>query len=158
MVIKAFPFDDRNQRDFDQMTTRIRDGLDLIRKKKTLKATQETLAELAQCSRRTLSLRVWPILELKKLKDARSNHIKAVGGKVDVRTAGETDRLLIKQIKNYQTQNGELFDRVQNLEEEKARSVVVIEALENQVNALKEQVQLLEQQSRKRNLHAVCSV
>ena len=43
MVFKAFPFDDRNQRDFDQMTTRIRDGLDLIRKKKTLKATQEFL-------------------------------------------------------------------------------------------------------------------
>src|SRR5689334_18660351 len=102
MATKALPFDERNQRDFNDMTARIRDSLDLIRKNRNLRATQDVLAELAKCSRRTLSLRVWPILELKKIKDARSNHINAVERKADVRTAVKTDSLLVKQVKNYQ--------------------------------------------------------
>lgn len=147
MATKALPFDERNQRDFNDMTARIRDALDLIRKNKNLRATQDVLAELAQCSRRTLSLRVWPILELKKIKDARSNHINAVERKADVRNAVKTDSLLIKQVKNYQAQNGELFYRLQNLEEDKARSIAVISTLENQIQTLKEKLVSLEQES-----------
>lgn len=155
MAAKALPFDERNQRDFDDMTTRIRDALDLIRKNKSLRVTQDALAELAQCSRRTLSLRVWPILELKKIKDARSNHIKAVEGKADVLTTVKTDSLLITQVKNYQIQNGELFDRLQNLEEDKARLVVVISTLEHQLQTLKEKLNSLERENRRAKLRAL---
>lgn len=152
MATKALPFDERNQRDFDDMTARIRDALDLIRKNKNLRATQDVLAELAQCSRRTLSLRVWPILELKKVKDARSNHINAVKRKADVRSAVKTDSLLIKQVKNYQAQNGELFYRLQNLEEDKARSIAVISTLENQIQTLNEKLVSLEKESHRAKL------
>jgi hypothetical protein len=155
MAAKALPFDERNQRDFDDMTARIRDALDLIRKNKSLRATQDALAEFAQCSRRTLSLRVWPILELKKIKEARSSHLKAVEGKPDVRTAVKTSSLLIKQVKNYQTQNGELFDRLQDLEEDKARLVVVVSTLEHQLQALKEKLNSLEREARRVKLRAL---
>lgn len=152
---KPLPFDERNQRDFEELTARIQHSLNLIRKNHHLKATQETLAEVAHCSRRTLSLRVWPILELKRIKDSRSNHIKAGESKAESPSSVGTDTRLIGQVKNYQIQNGKLFEQVQGLKEEKARMAVVIDTLEDQLRVAKKKLEAMEKESRRSTLRAV---
>lgn len=155
MTAKPLPFTERNERDFDEMTARIRNSLDQIRKNRRLKTTQDTLADLAQCSRRTLSLRGWPIAELKNIKRLRSNQIRSVESKSDAPTSVRTETLLIRQVKNYQKQNGELFERVQDLQEEKARMAVVIDTLEHQLQVVREELEALEKESRRSKLRAV---
>ena len=148
--LKALPFVDRNDRDFEEMTARIRQGLESIRKNRSLDPTQAMLAKLAQCSRRTLSLRRWPIEELKRIKDARRS------GKKDPHEESPNEseieqnpeRLLKKQVRNYQDQNGRLFDQMQHLEEQQSKSAFIISTLEEQVRGLTEEVQRLEKQLR----------
>jgi len=148
--LKALPFDDRNNRDFEEMTVRIRQGLELIRKKKSLDPTQATLEKLAQCSRRTLSLRRWPIEELKRIKDERNSKDKGFHEESPNESGFEEnrERQLIRQVRNYQDQNGRLFDQVQHLEEQQSKSDLIISTLEQQVSGLTEEVQRLENQLR----------
>jgi hypothetical protein len=156
-ALKALPFDKRNDQDFEDLTNRIRDGLALIRKSKSLKPTQDTLAKLAQCSRRTLSLRRWPIEQLKEIKntpsgDDENQPVAATAGK------GRGDgyeTLLVTQIRNYQDQNGQLFDRVQYLEDEQSRWALIKTTLEEQRDALRERVYQLENELRTTKLTIV---
>jgi Mg2+ and Co2+ transporter CorA len=157
VTIKSLPFDERNQRDFEEITERIRTALDAIRKSKSLKPTQSTLARLAQCSRRTLSLRRWPIEELKRIKanrnpDGAESEISSPTRKV---RTNQNEAQLIAQIRNYQDQNGRLFDRVQGLEEEKARSALVQKSLEDQLTVSAERVRELEKEIRMTKLKLV---
>jgi len=155
--LKALPFDDRNQRDFDEMTVRIRQGLESIRKSKSLDATQATLAKLAQCSRRTLSLRRWPIEELKRIKDECRSRKKDPHEESPKESEIEQnrERQLIKQVRNYQDQNGRLFNQVQHLEEQQSKSAFIISRLEQQVSGLTDEVQRLEKQLRMTRLEVV---
>jgi Mg2+ and Co2+ transporter CorA len=158
VTLKSLPFDERNQRDFEEITERIRTALDAIRKSKSLKPTQSTLARLAQCSRRTLSLRRWPIEELKRIKQNRNpNAAESESGSPPKRTGrtNQNEAQLIAQIRNYQDQNGKLFDRLQGLEEEKSRSVFIQKTLEEQLNASRETVRELERELRMTNLKVV---
>jgi uncharacterized protein YlxW (UPF0749 family) len=154
-ALKALPFDQRNEQDFHEMTERIRCALDVVRNTRTLKPTQDTLAKIAGCSRRTLSLRIWPIEVLKQIKLARLQRPQK--RRADARSVNSKDseRLLEKQVKNYQRQNAELFDRVQDLEEEKSRSDLIISELETELGILREEVERLEKISRRSNLQAL---
>jgi gas vesicle protein len=154
-VLRSLPFDQKNEQDFQEMTERIRCALDDIRKSRTLKPTQMVLAKLAKCSRRTLSLRIWPIEELRKIKEARSQHQQESPSSTKGDASKFNEGLLEKQVRNYQRQNGELFYRVQDLEEEKSRSDLIISTLENELEELREKVERLEKQSRRGNLHAI---
>jgi hypothetical protein len=150
--LKALPFADRNDRDFEEMTARIRQGLESIRKNRSLDPTQVTLAKLAQCSRRTLSLRIWPIEELRRIKESRPRYEQQPPSDAAISVSKFHQCLLEKQVKNYQRQNGELFDRVQDLEEEKSRSALALSTLENERDVLKEEVERLEKQLRRSKL------
>jgi Mg2+ and Co2+ transporter CorA len=159
VTLKGLPFDERNQRDFEEITERIRTALEAIRKSKSLKPTQTTLARLAQCSRRTLSLRRWPIEELKGIKEKRNP------GPVESKMSSPNRKLktnqneaqLIAQIRNYQNQNATLFDRVHALEEEQSRSALIRCNLEEQLRALRETVSELEKELRMTKLKVVPS-
>ena len=154
---ETLPFDERNQRDFEEMTERIREGLEVIRKNKSLKPTQKTLARLAGCSRRTLSLRRWPIEELNRIK--RNRKTETIESTIllpdQKRQRNQRESDLISQIKNYQEQNGRLFDRVQTLEEDHARSSVVQKALEERLTASLQKVTHLEKELRITKLRVV---
>lgn len=139
-TVKTLPFDERNERDFEEMTDRIRSGLESIRKSNSLKATQDSLARLAHCSRRTLNLRRWPIDELKRIKVQRQTlhqESKKEAAHKNRSTTLEKEKQLIKQIRNYQEQNGRLFDRVQILEEGHTASAVIRTALEREIDSLR---------------------
>jgi hypothetical protein len=155
--LKALPFDDRNNSDFEAMTVRIRQGLETIRNNKSLPATQTTLAKLAQCSRKTLSLRRWPIDELKRIKVERNSKHKDAEEKIPKQSGNEEnrERQLIKQVRNYQDQNGRLFDQVQHLQEQKSNTDLITSTLEQQVIGLTEEVRRLEKELRKTKLAAV---
>lgn len=158
VTLKSLPFDEKNQLDFDEMTERIRTGLDAIRKNKSLKATQSTLAKLAQCSRRTLSLRRWPVEELKRIKNKRSpdevESESVLSPKRTLRTT-QNEAQLIVQVRAYQAQNGTLFDRVQGLEEEKSRSALIQKTLDAELSAARETISELEKELRKTKLKVV---
>ncbi len=155
--LKALPFDDRNNSDFEAMTVRIRQGLETIRNNKALPATQINLARLAHCSRKTLSLRQWPIAELKRTKNERDTKHKDAEEEIPNESGNEEnrERQLIKQVRNYQEQNGRLFDQVQHLEEQRSKSDLIISTLEQQVSWLTEQVRNLEKQLRMTKLSVV---
>src|SRR5438270_13232875 len=120
--LKRLPFDERNEQDFEDLTRRISDALALIRKNPSIPATQDKVDELAGCTRKTLHNRGWPITELKKIKEERKagkdgrRKNTTVEHRLSAQKHVEREKLLIGQIRNLQRQNGELFDRVQDLE------------------------------------------
>lgn len=65
------PFDERNRADFDAITRRLSTALETLRNDTRLKASESSLARLANCSRGTLRNRCWPLQKLKELKKER---------------------------------------------------------------------------------------
>ena len=68
---RRLPFDEANERDFNELTKRIQFALSEIRSNEAIKATESSLAKLAKCSRGTLSNRSWPLDELKSIQASR---------------------------------------------------------------------------------------
>src|SRR5436190_1649422 len=68
---KPAPYDGRNAADFLQIGKNISLALDQIAVDKTIPATEESLANLAGCSRGTLRNRQWPLVRLREIKQAR---------------------------------------------------------------------------------------
>lgn len=152
--LKRLPFDARNEQDFENLTRRISDALALIRKDPSIPATQDKLAEMAGCTRKTLHNRDWPITELKKIKEERKTNKdgKRKNTTVEHRLSAqkhiEREKLLIVQVRNLQGQNGELFDQVQNLEEQKSVLKDTVKVLEEEIIVLRDEKQKLERELR----------
>lgn len=62
---------EKNAQEFVEVTRRIQEALARIESDPKLKATQDALAQLADCSRGTLNNRRWPLERLREIKDAR---------------------------------------------------------------------------------------
>jgi len=62
---------EKNDQEFVEVTRRIQEALARIENNHKLKATQDVLAQLADCSRGTLNNRRWPLERLKEIKAAR---------------------------------------------------------------------------------------
>jgi DNA-directed RNA polymerase specialized sigma subunit len=128
--LKKLPFDERNEQDFEALTLKIWDVIETIKKSKSIPATQEKLAELVGCTRKTLHNRGWPISELKKIKGERkaSKDSKQKTNTVEHRLSAdrhiEREKLLIEQIRNLREQNAKLFDRAQEMNDRAASSAV----------------------------------
>lgn len=145
-------FDERNEQDFEDLTQKIWDAITSIKKARSIPATQDKLAEMAGCTRKTLHNRGWPITELKKIKEDRKAN-KAGKPKsitAEHRLNSEThiarEKMLIRQIRNLQEQNGKLFDRVQELEEQKAGLLDTAKVLEDEIDILKDETRKLERE------------
>jgi hypothetical protein len=153
--LKRLPFDERNEQDFEDLTQKIWDAIETIKTTRTISATQEKLAELVGCTRKTLHNRGWPISELKKIKEERkaSKDGKQKPTTVEHRLSAdkriEREKLLIGQIRNLQEQNGKLFDRVQELEEQAATSTHTVRVLEDEIVIIKDANRTLERELRK---------
>jgi hypothetical protein len=150
-LLKTLPFDERNDQDFEELTQRIRQALDLVRKNRSLKPTQNTLARLAQCSRKTLHLRRWPVEQLKSIRNQRLSNPESGRGKTKTKHEAPTENQLIAQIRNYQSQNGKLFDQVQYFEHEQTTWTLVRKALEEDLATAKEKIQELEKALRSKS-------
>lgn len=146
-ISKVLPFDERNDRDFEELTQRLRKGLDLIRRNRSLRATQNTLARLAGCSRRTLHIRKWPIDELKKIKaDRRPTPKSESVEKTKRRRDSTSEEQLIQQIRNYQKENGRLFDLQQCFEQEQSTWHLIRKRLEEDLASAIEKIAELEKE------------
>lgn len=145
--LKRLPFDSRNEQDFEDLTRRISDALAHIRKNPSIPATQDKLAKIAECTRKTLHNRGWPITELKKIKEERNANKDrkrkntTVEHRLSAQRHVEREKLLIVRIRNLQGQNGELFDHVQNLEEQKSVLKDTVKVLEEEIIVLKDEKQ-----------------
>jgi chromosome segregation ATPase len=152
--LKRLPFDERNEQDFEDLTRNIQDAVATIKKSRSIPATQEKLAELVGCTRKTLHNRVWPINELKKIKEERkaNKDSKPKNTTAEHRLSSENhiarEKLLIGRIRNLQEQNGKLFDRVQELEEQKEVLTDTAKVLEDEIVVLKDEIRKLERELR----------
>jgi DNA-binding Lrp family transcriptional regulator len=66
------PYDERNEADFQAITKRLEEALTVLEEDSSIRATQESLAKLANCSRGTLSNRIFPLERLKEIKKQRA--------------------------------------------------------------------------------------
>jgi uncharacterized protein (DUF3084 family) len=152
--MRRLPFDERNEQDFEELTRKIWDAITAIKKTRSIPATQEKLAEMVGCTRKTLHNRDWPITELKKIKEERkaNKDNKPKNTTAEHRLSSENhiarEKLLIKQIRNLQEQNGKLFDQMQELEEQKAGLIDTTKVLEDEIVILKDQNRKLERELR----------
>ncbi|HEY0375751.1 MAG TPA: hypothetical protein VGC87_02215 [Pyrinomonadaceae bacterium] len=153
--LRKLPFDERNEQDFEDLTRKIQDGIAKLRRTRSLPATQEKLAEMVGCSRKTLHNRGWPITELKKINEERkaNKENKQKNTTAEHRLSAEKhiarEKRLIGQIRNLQQQNSKLFDEKQELEEQKAALTDTVRVLEEEIDILKDEKRKLERESRK---------
>lgn len=149
--LKRLPFDERNEQDFEDLTRKISDAIATIKKTRSIPATQEQLARLVGCTRKTLNNRGWPISELKKIKEERKNSKQkntTVEHRLNAEKHIEREKMLIRQIRNLQEQNGKLFDQVQELEEEKLTLTYTAKVLEDEIIILKDEKQKVDRELR----------
>jgi DNA-binding XRE family transcriptional regulator len=169
MMRKSPGYRKRNEEDFEQMTLAIENAIQRLQGDSSEQATQENLAELAGCSRKTLhnrekiglthENRILPITELKAIQQARKS-IKENSGKspkrkstldqkVTVEAHINREKILIGQVINYQEENAKWFDRVQELEREKERIASLLKLAERHIDDLKKEKKELESEIRK---------
>lgn len=152
--LKRLPFDERNEQDFENLTRNIQNAVATIRKSRSIPATQEKLAELSGCTRKTLHNRVWPINELKKIKEERKankdSNPKNITAehKLSAEKHIAREKLLVIQIRNLQEQNGKLFNQVQELQEQKASLIDTVKVLESEISSFKDVITKFERELR----------
>ena len=142
----SFPFDERNQDDFVQITKRIQDALEQFAKDRRLKRTEANLARLADCSRGTLRNRAWPLVQLQKLKEEAKQFKKAKNPENaaprSLREKSRIDRYREQLEKNrdellvWKYKHDDLRAKVQTLEEQRDILKRRAEALEARLRAV----------------------
>jgi chromosome segregation ATPase len=145
---KQFPFDERNEEDYQKISKNIDAALMKISLNISIPATQDKLATLSGCSRKTLYNRKWAIEALRKIKLER----KSENNKIQIKknpskeedTSIENYKIKIDSlIKNYQSENGLLFDKIQDLEEQNKELISLNKVFaEDKESLIKENAQL----------------
>ena len=69
---------EKNEQEFVEVTRRIKEALAQIERDPKLRATQDMLAKLADCSRGTLNNRKWPLVQLRNIKAARKAPVQEI--------------------------------------------------------------------------------
>ena len=132
------PYDERNEKDYADVTKRIEDALKKMEDDKTIPATEAELCKLAKCSRGTLRNRQWPLERLKEIKKKRK------GEKSDVPVEDENE--LEDQLKNSRTEAARWFYKFKNMEEENKKLSRANEHLQTTKQRLQERVDELERE------------
>lgn len=168
MKRKSPGYRERNEEDFEKMTQAIESAIQILQEDPSEQATQENLAELAGCSRKTLhnrekmglthENRILPITELKAIQQARKSieensrkilkRKSNLDQKVTVEAHINREKILIEQVTNYQEENAKWFNRVQELEREKERTARLLKLAERHIDDLKREKKELESEIR----------
>lgn len=139
---------EKNAQDFIDITKRLQDALNKIEHDPKLKPTQLTLVKLAKCSRGTINNRIWPLNELKRIKNLR---------KVNIDSTSKTNQSEIAEASRIERYKDQLFNSREELliwkvrhdmelkksvELENLNKILVkrINLLETEINALKKQL------------------
>lgn len=132
---KLLPFDKRNEDDYQKITEKIEFALQKIERDGRIPATQEKLAELAECSRKTLNNRKYPIERLRQIKNDRKQKSLKIDNKEKISAKSTLDNSdnLNAMIKNYQKENGLLFNRLQDIEEQNKSLKLLVKFYEDEI-------------------------
>lgn len=138
---KLLPFDARNEADYYKLTDQIESALQKIESDGRIPATQNKLADLAKCSRKTLNNRKYPIERLNQIKtDRKLKSLKAVNTKNLSSTSIPDDSDSFKTlINNYQNEMGLLFNRLQDIEEQNKELKRLNDFYEEEVKSTREE-------------------
>lgn len=89
-------YDQKNSDDYDANTLLLEKALSDIKGNKRLKATVAQLSEMTGIHRNTISNRVWPVQELKQIRDSRKTEDKSRKEQVRLSTANVKNALEAK--------------------------------------------------------------
>ncbi|WP_201580098.1 hypothetical protein [Psychrobacter sp. Pi2-52] len=89
-------YDQKNSDDYDANTLLLEKALSDIKGNKRLKATVAQLSEMTGIHRNTISNRVWPVQELKQIRDSRKTEEKSRKEQVRLSTANVKNALEAK--------------------------------------------------------------
>ena len=89
-------YDQKNSDDYDANTLLLEKALSDIKGNKRLKATVAQLSEMTGIHRNTISNRVWPVQELKQIRDSRRTEEKSRKEQVRLSTANVKNALEAK--------------------------------------------------------------
>lgn len=121
-MIKKAPYDQRNQADYAEITTKIELALTKIGEDLTIPANEKILASLAGCSRGTLRNRVFPLVRLKEIKKLRvakrKNKLTNLNDQyvVEMDAQSADDKVLQNQLENSRNEAALWFDKCLDLE------------------------------------------
>ena len=117
--------------------------------RKTMYYAFEELAKIIGCSRKTLNNRDQPIKELKQIKTTRKTlkqeQVKKRDCYKDQDKIKSNEEILVLRIEKFQNENGHLFEKVQNLEEQLKIERELRESLDKSVNLLKKKTSICKQ-------------
>ena len=139
---------DKNDNDFVEVTRRLQTALAKIEADPKLKATQQVLGLLAECSRGTINNRKWPLEQLQRIKEARK------APKAAAKSAGHAVEKEESRIERYKQQ---LFDSREEVlvwksrHDDKASRLSELQemakALQRRIEALTEELAALRRQA-----------
>lgn len=142
---KSAPYDERNDADYQELSTRIATALETIAHDESIPATEQSLAQLANCSRGTLRNRVWPLQRLKLIKEDRVSKPKTS----IPQTPAEIERFDRRKLQNdlalSRTEAAKWFDAYQNERSETRKARRAIKLLTEEIAALNKQVAKLQE-------------
>jgi hypothetical protein len=115
------PYDERNIADFVQIGKNISLAVDQIAADKTIPATEESLANLAGCSRGTLRNRQWPLVRLREIKQARKTEAEKKLSERQKEKPKSTEAELVDQLNASRTEAARWYDKNQELGAENSK-------------------------------------
>lgn len=142
---------EKNAQEFVEVTRRIQEALARLESDTKLKATQDVLAQLADCSRGTLNNRRWPLERLRKIKDARSAPKQPITdeSKTGVNSASRIDRYK-EQLYNSREEVLIWKARYDEVNERLAESLNITRVLQARLKATEEEIANLQRNSRRK--------
>jgi hypothetical protein len=134
------PYDEKNTADFERIGKNIALALDKIANDPSIPATEQSLANLAGCSRGTLRNRKWPLSRLRQIKlDRKSEAEKAHASPKHQREKTKEEELAAS-LSASRTEAARWFDKCKDVEADNRKLKRGNELLVAQNEALKAEV------------------
>jgi hypothetical protein len=134
------PYDERNDADFERIGKNISLALEKIANDPSVPATEQSLANLAGCSRGTLRNREWPLIRLREIKRERKSEAQRVKARPKRKREKTKEEELVALVNASRTEAARWFDKYSDAEAEKRKLKRANELLVAQNEALKAEV------------------
>lgn len=136
---KPAPYEERNLEDFKLITKNITFALEKIANDDSIPATEQSLADLAGCSRGTLRNRIWPLKRLKLIKEARQKKAVEKQAKKPTSRAPDDYQQIVSALIASRTEAASRFDQLQQLQADYKKLHRAKELVDAENKALREE-------------------
>ena len=131
------PYDEKNAADFERISKNISLALEKIANDSLIPATEQSLADLAGCSRGTPRNREWPLIRLREIKRERKSEGQPVKTPHEHEREKSKEAELAASLKASRTEAARWFDKYREVETDNRKLKRGNELLVAQNEALK---------------------